>query len=40
MESPGQLIKHYAPNLPCYTVSFDKLENCSKQLLINNLEGK
>lgn len=30
MEAPGQLLKHYAPYLPCYTVELEDLVKSEK----------
>lgn len=33
MEAPGQLLKHYAPYLPCYSVSMKSLTSAKDERL-------
>jgi hypothetical protein len=37
MISPGQMIKHYAPYLPCFTTTSHDLENSSKYIVRDNV---
>lgn len=36
MEAPGQFLRHYAPNLPSYMISFEKTEDEGKEVNLTN----